>query len=120
MTRDSRTNKYAALKIYAHDLVSESDVTNESAIYKHISMARNPNHPGKEYIRAIQDSFYLTSGAGNTHQCLVHDVLSNDIQDLRYRHPDRKFPEDMLRPILIQLLVALDFLHTECHIIHTG
>jgi serine/threonine-protein kinase SRPK3 len=26
----------------------------------------------------------------------------------------------MLKQILIHLLLALDFLHSECHIIHTG
>jgi hypothetical protein len=39
---------------------------------------------------------------------------------LRYTRPDRKLPEAMLKQILIHLLLALDFLHSECHIIHTG
>lgn len=80
----------------------------------------NPNHPGKAYIRTIQDSFSITSRAGNHHQCLVHEVLSNDILSLRYTRPDCKLPEVMLKQILIHLLLALDFLHSECHIIHTG
>lgn len=72
------------------------------------------------YVRTIQDSFSVTSKARNPHQCLVHDVLSNDILSLRYAHPDRQLPEAMLRQFLIHLLLSLDFLHTECHIIHTG
>ena len=114
------TNNYAALKIYAHDLVAEDEINNESTIYKHLSTAGNPNHPGREYVRKIQDSFVVTSRAGNPHQCLVHEVLSNDILSLRYIRPDRKMPEAMLKQILIHLLLALDFLHCECHIIHTG
>lgn len=27
---------------------------------------------------------------------------------------------DFMKPAIRQLLVALDFLHSECHIIHTG
>ncbi|KAI9755877.1 MAG: hypothetical protein M4579_004090 [Chaenotheca gracillima] len=117
--RNLATNKYAALKIYAHDLVAEDEIDNETAIYKHLSTAGNPDHPGKMYVRTIQDSFFVTSRAGNPHQCLVHEVLSNDILSLRYTRPDRKLPEAMLKQILIHLLLALDFLHSECHIIHT-
>ncbi|KAG9229312.1 hypothetical protein BJ875DRAFT_344839, partial [Amylocarpus encephaloides] len=73
--------------------------------------------PGKMYVRTIQDSF-VTSRAGNPHQCLAHEVLSNDILSLRYTRLDRKLPEEMLEQILIYLLLALDFLHSECYIIH--
>jgi serine/threonine-protein kinase SRPK3 len=120
LTRDTSTNKYAALKIYAHDLVAETEIGNETAIYKRLSSIGDPNHPGKMYVRTIQDSFSITSREGNPHQCLVHDVLSNDILSLRYTHPARQFPEALLKQFLIHLLLALDFLHTECHIIHTG
>ncbi|PQE03855.1 CMGC SRPK kinase protein [Rutstroemia sp. NJR-2017a BBW] len=120
LTRYISTNKYAALKIYAHDLVAEDDIDNETAVYKHLSTAGNPDHPGKMYVRTIQDSLFVTNRAGNRHQCLVHGVLSNDILNLRYAHPDRKLPEAMLKQILIHLLLALDYLHSECYIIHTG
>ncbi|OJD11042.1 CMGC/SRPK protein kinase [Emergomyces pasteurianus Ep9510] len=117
--RNLATNTYAALKIYAHDLVAEDEIDNESAIYKRLSTIGNRNHPGKAYVRTIQDSFSITSRAGNHHQCLVHEVLSNDILSLRYTRSDCKLPEVMLKQILIHLLLALDFLHSECHIIHT-
>jgi Ser/Thr protein kinase RdoA (MazF antagonist) len=42
LTKYTSTNKYAALKIYAHDLVAEDEIDNETAIYKHISTAGNP------------------------------------------------------------------------------
>jgi serine/threonine-protein kinase SRPK3 len=120
LTRYTSTNKYAALKIYAHDLVAEDDTDNEIAIYKHLNITGDPDHPGKMYVRTIQDSFFAISRAGYPHQCLVHEVLSNDILGLRYNRPDRKLPEAMLKQILIHLLLALDFLHSECHVIHTG
>lgn len=120
LTCYTSTNKYAALKIYAHDLVAEDEIGNEIAIYKHLNTVGDRNHPGKMYVRTIQDSFSITSTAGNLHQCLVHEVLSNDILSLRYTHPDRQLTEAFLKQILIQLLVALDFLHSECHIIHIG
>jgi serine/threonine-protein kinase SRPK3 len=120
LTRYASTDKYAALKIYAHDLVAEDEINNETAIYKHLSTVGNPNYLGKVYVRTIQDSFSIMSRAGNHHQCLVHEVLSNDILSLQYTRPDCKLPEVMLKQILIHLLLSLDFLHSECHIIHTG
>ncbi|TVY43576.1 hypothetical protein LCER1_G008819 [Lachnellula cervina] len=53
LTRYTSTNKYAALKIYAHDLVAEDEIDNETAIYKHLSTAGNPDHPGRTYVRTI-------------------------------------------------------------------
>ncbi len=41
------------LKIYAHDLVIEDEINNETAIYKHLSTTGNPDYPGKMYIRTI-------------------------------------------------------------------
>ena len=120
LTRYTSTNKYVALRIYVRDLVSEDEIDNETAIYKHLSTAGNPVHPGKIYVRTIQDSFVVTSRAGNHYQCLVHEVLSNDILSLRYASPDHKLPEAMLKQILIHLLLALEFLHSECYIIYTG
>ncbi|OWP03874.1 hypothetical protein B2J93_1632 [Marssonina coronariae] len=117
--RNLATNKYAALKLYAHDLVAEDEIDNETAIYQHLR-AGNPDHPGKMYVRTVQDSFFVTSRDGNLHRCLVHDLLSNDILSLWYTRSDRKLPKAMLKQILIHLLLALDFLHSECHIIHTG
>ncbi|TAQ86917.1 hypothetical protein B7494_g4749 [Chlorociboria aeruginascens] len=93
--------------------LKEDNIDNEIAICKHLSTAGNPDHPGKMYVRTIQDFFVVTSRAGNPYQCLVHEVLSNDILSLRYARPDRKLPEAMLKQILIHLLLALDFLHSE-------
>jgi serine/threonine-protein kinase SRPK3 len=120
LTKNTSTNKYAALKIYAHDLVANDEIENETAIYKRLSTTGNPDYPGKLYIRTIRDSFFIISTAGNSHQCLVHDVLSNDILSLRHLSPDRKLPELLLKQFLVHFLLALDFLHSECHIIHTG
>lgn len=40
--------------------------------------------------------------------------------ELRNRTPQKVFPEYLLKPTLIHILLALDFLHTEAHVIHTG
>ena len=41
-------------------------------------------------------------------------------ESLRYDCPDSKLPEAMLKQISINLLLALDLLHSECHIVDAG
>ncbi|KAL5323729.1 hypothetical protein ACEPPN_008270 [Leptodophora sp. 'Broadleaf-Isolate-01'] len=50
--RNLATNKYAALKLYAYDLVAEDEIDNEAAICKHLSTG-NPDYPGAMYVRTI-------------------------------------------------------------------
>lgn len=40
--------------------------------------------------------------------------------ELRNRAVAKVLPENLLKPTLIHILLALDFLHTEAGIIHTG
>lgn len=37
-----------------------------------------------------------------------------------YRFPERRFPPGILKAGLKQLFLALDYLHTQCHVVHTG
>ena len=41
-------------------------------------------------------------------------------KDLLLRNPARRFSDALLKAGLCQLLLALDYLHTECHLVHTG
>lgn len=40
--------------------------------------------------------------------------------ELRHRTLEKVLPEDLLKPVLIHILLAIDFLHTEAKIVHTG
>ena len=42
------------------------------------------------------------------------------LYELRNRAPQKVFPENLLKPTLIHILLALDFLHSEAHVVHTG
>ncbi|OBT53852.1 hypothetical protein VE04_07374 [Pseudogymnoascus sp. 24MN13] len=39
--------------------------------------------------------------------------------DLQHRNPQHRFTEPLLRAMLLHLLVALDYVHSSCHLIHT-
>ncbi|GKZ23577.1 hypothetical protein AbraIFM66951_009850 [Aspergillus brasiliensis] len=90
LAQDLQSHRYVTLKIYTRD---ESHAE-EFNIYQHISQG-NSSHPGYGY--PMWDSF--------------HDLL--------FRNPRRRFTEDQLRYGLMKVFPALDYLHTECKVVHT-
>ncbi|KAN0072476.1 Protein kinase-like domain containing protein [Elaphomyces granulatus] len=40
-------------------------------------------------------------------------------RDLLFRNPEHRFSEDLLKAGLMQVFLALDYLHTECKLVHT-
>lgn len=65
------------------------------------------------------DSFGA-QGPQGYHQCLVHRPLWQSMFSLQYQNPQHRFSEPLLRAMLLHLFVALDYLHSSCHLIHTG
>lgn len=112
----SRQHAYVTLKIYEHD---SSHGRREKEVYKHLRNV-NSSHIGSVLVRCAIDDFQISS-AENTypHQFLVHPPLAMSICELRNRTVDKVLPEDLLKPTLIHILLALDFLHTEAKIVHT-
>ena len=113
--RTTPLHRYNTFKVYTR---SRGQTNNEVEIYKHISKVSS-SHLGKNFIRTILDSFEIIGRSG-THHCLVHKPLWISLFSLQQRHPTRKFTLDLLRASLTPLFLALDYLHTECHIVHTG
>jgi serine/threonine-protein kinase SRPK3 len=70
-------------------------------------------------MRTALDSFELMNGGGK-HVCLVHEPLWDNITTLLKRGGQDRLTEDLLRVILQRLLLALDYLHTDRRLIHTG
>ncbi|KAH2288675.1 hypothetical protein KXW29_001840 [Aspergillus fumigatus] len=76
------------------------------------------NHPGRNFIRKLRDHFYI-QGPHGRHVCLVHEPLGTSADVLVKMSPGHVMTLDDMKPAIRQLLVALDFLHSECQIIHT-
>lgn len=90
----------------------------ELKIYKRIEGATR-KHPGRKYVRSLLDSFDV-SGPEDKHRCLVHPPLWESVLDFLFRNPIHRLPTPMLAVTLHRLFLALDYLHTECKVIHTG
>ncbi|CAG8976327.1 hypothetical protein HYALB_00005734 [Hymenoscyphus albidus] len=115
--RDLLNREYVSLKIYARN----EDIKNEFSIYQHIKNAKRESwtaHPGADYVRtAINTSIIPRAGGG--HNCLVQKPMWESWSDMLFRIPSGRFTEALLKAALKQLLLALEFLHTECKIVHT-
>ncbi|KAJ3553203.1 hypothetical protein NPX13_g10938 [Xylaria arbuscula] len=117
LARDLRGRQHVALKLFVNSEAMGKQLDRELAIYKRISSS-STNHRGRGAVRKLLDSFDVTDPDGR-HQCLVHPLLGESVLIFFYRNPVRRLPAPVLAFILHRLFLALDFLHTECQIIHT-
>jgi serine/threonine-protein kinase SRPK3 len=81
----------------------------------------NPNHPGYKHCLHLYDATYDASYHG-PHICLVTNVLGSNITSLRNLQPNGRgaFPVAVAKRAIKQTLLALDYLHRECNVVHTG
>lgn len=63
---------------------------------------------------------FTADGPSGRHQCLVHEPLLTSISHLQASLPNQRLTEQVLKLLLKELLVTLDYLHTEAQVIHTG
>lgn len=78
----------------------------------------NPDAPGRKYIVELLDHF-MHRGPNGLHVCMVFEVLGENLLSVikRYRH--QGIPIHLVRQIIHQVLMGLDYMHRECGIIHT-
>ncbi|KAE8350529.1 protein kinase [Aspergillus coremiiformis] len=116
LCRDLQKHIYVTLKMYERN---STHAKRETQIYNHIE-SLGSSHTGALLVRTLLESFHLNSPDGShSCQCLVHPPLAMSLFELRNRTKGKVFPEDLLKQTLIHILLALDFLHTEAHVIHT-
>lgn len=75
-------------------------------------------HPGHEHVIQLLDTF-THKGPNGVHVCMVFEVLGENLLSLIRRYKHRGIPIVFVKQIAKQLLLALDFLHRTCGVIHT-
>lgn len=106
--------RYVSIKIPALD----TDAHGEIARLKLIQDA-DPSHVGRSYIRLLTDQFDL-AGPEGTHRCLVYEPMRETVAHYQLKMPRERLILPILKLHVYVLLQALDYLHTRCHLIHTG
>ncbi|KAM3471964.1 hypothetical protein MY8738_009074 [Beauveria namnaoensis] len=111
--------RYVALKVNAVNRRSgQNTAENELAMLKHISSV-NKKHQGWSFVRRLSGSFTI-DGAIGTHLCLVLEPLREPLWLYCRRFVGGVIPVDVLKIIMQMILHGLDYLHSECQVIHTG
>ncbi|KAJ5236935.1 hypothetical protein N7489_007026 [Penicillium chrysogenum] len=81
------------------------------------------SHPGYVHVRTALDAFTIRNqGSGyqeSEHHCLVQKPMWGSFRHLMYRSPAHRLRDDLLKSGLRQIFLALDYLHTECQLVHT-
>lgn len=77
-------------------------------------------------IREVYDSFELQNttedegkGKGGIHQCLILQPMTMSLLDMM-RLNSKTFDLPLLKMTVKRVLLALDFLHAEAGVVHTG
>ncbi|KAL3482074.1 kinase-like protein [Aspergillus californicus] len=110
--------KYVALKINSSSHHSRENAAQaELDTLRHISEA-NPQHKGWGFIRRPLDSFILEHGLAR-YLTIVFEPLRETLWIYRKRFIGDVIPSDVLKILLQMVLHGLDYLHSDCHVIHT-
>jgi serine/threonine-protein kinase SRPK3 len=118
VTNQGRDQKHVALKILTNKgLCEEQDMKNEIKIYQRLRES-DCDHIGSGHIRPLLGAFEI-HGPDGLHHCLVHPPLYESMEKMCHR-TGNPVPTYMMAVIAERLFLALDFLHTECHVAHTG
>lgn len=78
----------------------------------------SPTHPGRCHVVGLVDNF-RHQGPNGSHVCMVFEVLGENLLGLIKRYQHRGVPQHIVKQIAKQVLMGLDYLHTECRVIHT-
>ena len=107
---------YVAVKILtAHATQVRRNLADELGLLEHVrDLAGKSRNPRRAHVITLLDSFEVSSSHGG-HLCFVHHAMAKFP-----KFNDRGLPIPLVKGATKQLLLALDFLHRECHVIHTG
>ncbi|KAA1092581.1 serine/threonine protein kinase, CMGC group [Puccinia graminis f. sp. tritici] len=115
LAHDQQLDRHVALKIFKSSKFFTDSAEAEIKLLERVSRA-NPAHPGYGHVAGLLDHF-KHQGPNGSHVCLVFEPLGQSLGALIRRHK-KKIPEPVVRKIGQQVLLALDYLHRECGIIH--
>ncbi|KAJ5521352.1 hypothetical protein N7527_005467 [Penicillium freii] len=79
---------------------------------------RNHNHDGRNYVRTFVE-YFEEKGPNGTHICLGYEPMREPLWLFQRRCWNQRLPLGLLKGYLKLLLKGLDYLHSECKIIHT-
>ncbi|GBE87444.1 hypothetical protein SCP_1101200 [Sparassis crispa] len=110
-------DRHVTLKVYRNDTPHRAAAEREIELSRVVAAA-NPAHNGSLYVRTMLDSFEITGPHGR-HYCLVHEPLREPLNIMQRRMASSRYSSVVVKGILYYVLEGLDYLHTQCHMVHT-
>lgn len=114
MAHDTLQDRLVALKISTAESVNRNQ---EIDILSQLAETKS-SLPGKNMMQSLHDSFTI-SGPNGAHKCLVTDVARLNLHELKDYHYHRLLRLPVARAIAAQLVLAVQFLHSQ-GIVHGG
>ncbi|EQL38806.1 CMGC/SRPK protein kinase, variant 2 [Blastomyces dermatitidis ATCC 26199] len=115
LARDSKHQRYVALKILRADCYGGPE---RGILSKITDISARSKHEGRHHILPFLHQFKHI-GPNGVHVCFVLEVLGHHLYFQCSKYKDGRLPVRAIKRIARQLLLGLDFLHTECGVIHT-
>ncbi|OCH96308.1 kinase-like protein [Obba rivulosa] len=124
LARDRGEESFVALKILTCEATGTmspgpNQRSDEQRMLEKIGSAQ-PTHPGFQHTLKYHDSFQF-KGPHGMHCCLVTEALGYSLDYLRKSRDegDRRVPPSIVKKVVKQVLLGLDYLHQECGIVHS-
>ncbi|KAI0043823.1 kinase-like protein [Auriscalpium vulgare] len=116
LAEQQNSPRFSALKI----LTSGATDTDELHELEYLQEIRDKNatHPGHAHNVQLLDHFYHEDN-GARHLCLVTEPMCETLSAFAAGWQSRALPIPLVRQVARQVLFGLDYLHSECNIIHT-
>lgn len=114
---DLEDKRYVALKIVKSAPHFTETAKDEIKLLKAVRDS-DPSNPKRNKTVQLLNDFKIT-GVNGIHICMVFEVLGHNLLKLILKSNYRGIPLANVKSITRQVLEGLDYLHTECKIIHT-
>lgn len=112
-----RTNRHSALKVVKSASRYAETARDEIKLLRAVQEA-NPSHPGHEHVVLLLDSFHHCAPE-DIHVCIVFEPLGENLLALIERNNKTGIPVALVKIIMKQVLLGLQYLHEECDLVHT-
>ena len=118
LAKDRHDNDaYVALKVVRASQNYTETAVDEIKLLKRLRNA-DPEHLGRDYVVALRDQF-IHVGPNGAHVCMVFELLGENLLSLMKRYHYKGIPIVLVKQIMMQVLLAMDYTHRKCGMVHT-